>query len=73
MKSGVVDPRTPAQDASGGRDPQAAKAFDAQTAASPPAADPLIFDTALAAAVKEFQTRHGLDATGVVDRPTLAG
>ncbi len=31
-----------------------------------------MFDTALDGAVKAFQTRHGLDATGVVDRPTLA-
>jgi murein L,D-transpeptidase YcbB/YkuD len=30
-----------------------------------------MFDSALDEAVKRFQIRHGLDATGVVDRPTL--
>ena len=31
-----------------------------------------LFDDALAAAVKRFQARHGLEATGVVERQTLA-
>ena len=35
-------------------------------------ADPLLFDIALEDALKQFQQRHGLAASGVVDRQTLA-
>lgn len=73
MKSGVVDPRTPAvRTRLAAEDPQAAKAFADEAAASPAAAGALVYDRTLAAAMKQFQTRHGLDATGVVDRATLA-
>jgi len=73
MKLGLDDPRTPALRARlAAEDPQSAKAFDQQTGAAPPGSDLLMFDPALDGAVKTFQTRHGLDATGVVDRSTLA-
>lgn len=72
MKMGVDDPRTPALKARlAAEDPQAAKSFADESAATPPSADPLMFDSALDEAVKRFQIRHGLDATGVVDRSTL--
>lgn len=73
MKLGVDDPRTPLLKARlAAEDPQAAKAFATDTAGPSSGEDSLMFDQALDGAVKAFQTRHGLDATGVVDRPTLA-
>jgi murein L,D-transpeptidase YcbB/YkuD len=64
----MADPRTPAlRSRLAAEDPAAAKAF----AAAAPDADPMLFDDALDGAVKTFQTRHGLDPTGVVDARTL--
>ena len=39
---------------------------------SPPKAKADVFDEALAGAVKRFQLRHGLEASGVLDKPTVA-
>jgi murein L,D-transpeptidase YcbB/YkuD len=82
MMLGKDDVRVPALKARLAAEyPQAAAAFadDRAQAAqipSPPqlgsAVDLLMFDAALDSAVKTFQTRHGLDPTGVVDRATLA-
>ena len=80
MKAGLDDPRVPALKARlAAEDPLAARTFDdlqAQagraTSEGTPAPDTLMFDAALDGAVRTFQTRHGLDATGLVDRPTLA-
>jgi murein L,D-transpeptidase YcbB/YkuD len=74
MKLGRADPRVPALEARlAAEDPQAAGTFaDDQTSSIQAGDDPLMFDAALDAAVKTFQTRHGLDATGVVDHATLA-
>lgn len=41
------------------------------TSPSPPAPDPLMFDAALDQAVRSFQSRHGLNPTGVVGSGTL--
>lgn len=40
--------------------------------AAAPAADPAVFDDALAAGVEAFQRRHGIDADGRVGKHTLA-
>ena len=78
MKPGGEDGRTPALKARLSAEyTDAAKALapadaDQAQGAAPGAADPLLFDDALAGAVKAFQTRHGLDPTGVVDKATLS-
>ena len=82
MKLGADDARVPALKARlAVEDPLVAKAFAdadqaaavaAQTGPGPNAApDPLMFDAALDQGLKTFQTRHGLDPTGVVDKATL--
>jgi murein L,D-transpeptidase YcbB/YkuD len=80
MKLGLEDPRVPGLKARlAAEDPQAAKTFAAPPPVQPAdvqqeavADNPLMFDEALDQAVKTFQTRHGLDATGEVDKATLS-
>jgi murein L,D-transpeptidase YcbB/YkuD len=52
----------------------AAAANSATNAAAGPAAanDPTLYSTQLAAVVADFQNHHALDATGVLDAPTVA-
>ena len=50
----------------------AANAENAAPPSAAPAADPLLFDAALAAGVRAFQARHGLTTDGFVGRQTLA-
>jgi murein L,D-transpeptidase YcbB/YkuD len=49
-----------------------AQGVQGEASQKPVAPDPLMFDETLEGAVKTFQTRHGLDPTGVVDKVTLA-
>jgi murein L,D-transpeptidase YcbB/YkuD len=77
LKAGARDPRVPAllqRLTVEGYLPAAARAAPAPPSNAPPAPapDPLLFDAPLAAALTDFQTHHALDATGVLDAPTLA-
>ncbi len=64
LKPGMTDPRVPALRA------RLAVTDGADPAAPPGAAE--VYDDALAAVVKAFQARHGLDVDGVVGKGTVA-
>ena len=64
LKSGARDPRVPAL--------RARLAATGELAPEPAATDALIYDDSLLAAVRAFQTAHGIDADGTVGAGTLA-
>jgi murein L,D-transpeptidase YcbB/YkuD len=64
IKAGMRDPRAPAL-----RARLSAEGYEAATPADPSA--PTLVDPALAAALADFQTHHGLKGDGVLDAATL--
>ena len=64
LKSGTRDPRVPAL--------RARLAATGELAPEPAETDALIYDDSLLAAVRAFQTAHGIDADGTVGAGTLA-
>ncbi|HET7715498.1 MAG TPA: L,D-transpeptidase family protein [Bauldia sp.] len=63
LKPGMTDPRVPALRAR-------LAVTDGADLAAPPGSE-LVYDDALAAVVKAFQARHGLDVDGIVGKATI--